>query len=130
MSARFVCPHCGASFRIVSEIPKPKKVKESTVNTSIGYMAMFSALMKVTKLEPKLNGWRIGNSAKQLLDAGFTAEQVVVSYDDTEESWWNHNWRGHNKDGSRATPTLNAIAMTIKEAVTYGSDARYVEVKG
>lgn len=89
-----------------------------------GYAEMFDALARSCNLNPALKtvAAQVGNSAKEILVAGYTAAQVAAAYG--EGGWWQQNWRGK----SGGAPTLNQIKTTIAEALS-ARDPTYAEVR-
>jgi len=68
-------------------------------------------LTEVCVLDGKLKATQIGRTAKQLADAGYTAQQVVHF-----GQWWRVNdWRG--KKGN--PPTLPQVVELIKQSTVH-----------
>jgi phage replication O-like protein O len=69
---------------------------------------MFTALVTVCRLDPKLKAGHIAKTAKSLLDAGYLPEDV-----DSFKTWWSKNdFRGRRGE----PPTLGQVVEKIMQA--------------
>lgn len=88
-----------------NDTPTKSEVKLSA------HQEIFGALTEVCVLDGKLKATQIGRTAKQLADAGYTAQQVVHF-----GQWWRVNdWRG--KKGN--PPTLPQVVELIKQSTVH-----------
>lgn len=84
-----------------------------TVNNPSQQQEMFGTLAEVCVLDSKLHAPKIAKVAKQLLAAGYTAEQVAAF-----PYWWKKvDWRGV-KGG---TPTLQQVNELIKQSLNFAN---------
>jgi len=110
-----------------TEPPTPEPRTPSPEVRAIGEMA--NAITDVTGVSAKLNwhdpktGSGVGDLAADLVDAGYTAEQVRAHYGREPTAglwhWYESDWRG--KKGDR--PRLKEIRETIAGAVHQGKPA-------
>ena len=73
--------------------------------------AMFGALAEVCQMDGKLNAGRIGKTAKMLIDAGYTPDQVLAF-----PCWWS---KVHYNGKQGLAPTPNDVSSRLKESLTY-----------
>ena len=128
------CPHCNspielrATLTIVERRMMKREMKADRDEASLYEMSSSLADVTNTDMNIRSNRGSVYRASKELVESGYTYKQVLECYG--EGGWWDSNWRGKDKImKTRITPTLKSITSTIKEAVTYQRDNRYVEVK-
>lgn len=92
--------------------PKKERVSpEQKDGSSSLHKQLFSRLHELMKIDPKLNGSRIGKLAKELLAADYTPEQLQLWYG--PGGWWYTSyWKGIRGN----PPNFEDFHLTIKQA--------------
>lgn len=95
--------------------PSPPPAKELTPEKE-AHAHMINALGEVCGMSPYLNFDKLSDPAAQLIDAGYTEEQVRTHYARPDGWWYQRDWRGQKGEYPRPGQVIETIYGAIEQS--------------